>query len=184
MEENITELLERWSEGDGDALPPLGEAVERELHEIAERLMRRERVDHTLQPTALVNEAYIRLVAQDRMQWQNRAQFFAVAARIMRRILVDHARRVQALRRGGTSRTISLDGVEIADGDIDVLMLDDSLRRLAEMDEQQGSLVELKFFGGLTNEETADVLGVSARTIKRGWASARAWLAHDLSPAP
>jgi len=183
MDEDITELLARWCGGEQAALLPLGDAVERELHQIAERLMRRERGDHTLQPTALVNEAYIRLVAQNRVQWQNRAHFFAVAARIMRRILVDHARRVQALRRGGTDQTISLDGVDIADSNVEVLLLDDALRRLTALDERQGSLVELKFFGGLTNEEAAHVLGVSPRTIKRGWASARAWLARELSPA-
>jgi RNA polymerase sigma factor (TIGR02999 family) len=156
-----------------------------ELHRQAERALRREAIGHTLQPTALVNEAYLRLVDQSRVSWQSRAQFFGVAARCMRRILVDHARARGAAKRGGPGlRAVLRD----ADAAVDepaslVAAVDEALERLAVLDPEQARLVELRYFGGLTIEETAEVLGVSPATVKREWVVARAWLRREISDA-
>jgi RNA polymerase sigma factor (TIGR02999 family) len=153
------------------------------LRRIAARHLRDERHDHTLQPTALVHEAYIRLVAQSEQNWQNRFQFFAFAARIMRQILVDHARRRDALKRGGRERDLTLDETILpgVTKSRDLIALDEALTRLKEFDARQSQIVELRFFAGFSEEEVADVLGVSARTIKRDWRIARAWLYSELN---
>ena len=153
-----------------------------ELRRIAQNYLRNERPDHTLQSTALVHEAYVRLTGQNLPQWQNRAHFFAVAAQLMRQILVDYARSHRASKRGGNVYKLTLDEFEEQprSRDIDIVALDDALKSLAEMDTQQSRVVELKFFGGLSVEDTAEVLGVSAATVKREWISARAWLFREL----
>lgn len=162
-------------------------AVYAELHRQAERAMGREDAQHTLQATALVHEAYLRLVDQRRVKWQNRAQFFGVAAQVMRRILVDHARRHHAAKRGGGIQEITLHGddADVAaprtDDAVDVLALNTALEGLAALDPKQARLVELRYFGGLSIEETAESLGVSPATVKREWATARAWLRRELS---
>lgn len=149
-----------------------------ELRRLAGARLRGERADHTLQATAIVHEAYIRLVDQTRVEWRNRAHFFAIAARLIRRILVDHARRRQADKRGGGNVRVTLDEQLVAPAmrDLDLVALDDAMRELAEMDPELAGLVELRFFGGLTIRETAESLGVSPATVKREWATARAWL--------
>jgi RNA polymerase sigma factor (TIGR02999 family) len=178
----VTELLVRWRSGDREALDSLLPLVYDELRRIAFRSLQNERPGHTLQSTALVNEAYVRMVAQNMPEWQNRAHFLAVAAQLMRQILVDHARTHRASKRGGDASRVSLDealGQALAT-DVDVVALDDALKELAQMDAQQSRVVELKFFAGLSNEETAEVLKVSPSTVKRDWASARAWLFREL----
>jgi RNA polymerase sigma factor (TIGR02999 family) len=180
---SVTRLLIDWSHGDAAALEQLLPIVHSELRRTARRELRRERVDHTLQPTALVNELYLRLVEQRRASWENRAQFFAVAAQIMRRILVDHARAQVAAKRGGTSPRVSLTeagdvGVEPA---LEVLAVDDALTQLVQLDPDQARIVELRFFSGLTVDETAHVMEVSPRTIKREWRLAKAWLYGQLA---
>ena len=154
-----------------------------ELRRIANRYLQGERSDHTLQSTALVHEAYVRMTEQDLPQWQNRAHFFAVAAQLMRQILVDHARSHRASKRGGSAYKLALDEAEEQPlvRDVDVVALDDALKSLAHMDEQQSRVVELKFFGGLTVEDTAEVLGISPSTVKRDWTTARAWLFRELN---
>jgi RNA polymerase sigma-70 factor (ECF subfamily) len=173
----ITELLGDLRNGDQQAQQRLAPLVYDELHKIAARHMRRERPEHTLQPTALVNEAYMRLVEPGR-EWKDRLHFFALACQIMRRILVDHARQHRAEKRGGDWRKVTLDAIPLAsDLSFDqILALDEALSRLAEWDARQGRVVELRFFGGLTEDEIAEVLGVSARSVKRDWKLARAWL--------
>jgi RNA polymerase sigma factor (TIGR02999 family) len=161
-------------------------AVYAELHRQASRAMRRESGDHTLQATALVHEAYLRLVDQRRVEWRNRAHFFGVAAQLMRRILVDHARRRHAAKRGDGMRQITLDDAGALPGSsddpgVDVLVLNEALERLAAMDEGQARIVELRYFGGLNIEETAEALRVSPATVKREWAVARAWLRRELA---
>lgn len=178
----VTELLVRWRSGDRQALDSLLPLVYDELRRIARHYLQGERSGHTLQSTALVNEVYMRMVAQDLPEWQNRAHFFAVAAHLMRQILVDHARSHRASKRGGDVYKIAL---EEAEGqplatDVDILALDEALKELAEMDPQQGKVVELKFFAGLSNEDTAEVLGISPSTVKRDWVTARAWLFREL----
>lgn len=174
----MTRLLLRLTDGDRAVLDDLLPLIYSELRRQAANYLRRERVGHTLQPTALVHEAYLRLVDQTQVQWQNRAHFLGVAAQMMRRILVDHARQHQAEKRGGDFQKISLDenidvsGVRAAD----VVALDEALARLHELDPQKSRVVELRFFGGLSVEETAEVLGVSAPTVKRQWRMAKAWL--------
>jgi RNA polymerase sigma-70 factor (ECF subfamily) len=180
---SVTRLLDDWSRGDADALEKLLPIVYGELRRVARRELHRERIGHTLQPTALVNELYLRLVEQNRASWQNRAHFFAVAAQIMRRILVDHARAQVAAKRGGSSPRLSLSdaedvGVEPA---FEVLAVDQALTRLATLDADQARIVELRYFSGLTVEETAHVLGTSPRTVKREWRLAKAWLFEQLS---
>lgn len=153
-----------------------------ELHRIANHYLRSERPDHTLQSTALVHEAYVRLADQSLPQWQNRAHFFAVAAQLMRQILVDYARSYRASKRGGDVYKLALDEAEDTPQgfDLDIVALDDALKELAAMDSQQSRVVELKFFGGLSIDETAEVLGISASTVKRDWITARAWLFREL----
>jgi RNA polymerase sigma factor (TIGR02999 family) len=175
-------LLGRWRSGDRDALDSLIPLVYEELRRIAQHYLRNERPGHTLQSTALVHEAYVRLIRQDLPQWQNRAHFFAVAAQLMRQILVDHARAYRADKRGGGVCNLALDDAEkdALQVDVDIVALDDALKTLSAMDPQQGKVVELKFFGGLSIEDTAEVLGVSSSTVKRDWITARAWLHREL----
>lgn len=178
----VTELLVRWRDGDREALDSLLPLVYDELRRIARHYLQGERPGHTLQSTALVNEAYVRMVAQDFPQWQNRAHFFAVAAQLMRQILVDHARSHRASKRGGNVYKVSLDEAEEQPlaTDVDIIALDDALKNLAEMDLQQSRVVELKFFAGLSIEDTAEVLNISPSTVKRDWITARAWLYREL----
>lgn len=179
----VTELLVRWRGGDKAALDSLMPLVYTELRRIANHYLQGERSDHTLQSTALVHEAYVRMTEQDLPQWQNRAHFFAVAAQLMRQILVDHARSHRASKRGGNVFKLALEDAEEQPKvlDVDIVALDDALKSLAIMDAQQSRVVELKFFGGLSVEETAEVLGVSASTVKRDWTTARAWLFRELN---
>ena len=182
--EGVTQLLKDWGSGDQAALDKLMPLVYGELRRLANNYLRRERANHTLQPTALVNEAYMKLVDQKNARWQNRAQFFGVAAQLMRRILVDHARLHQAQKRGGSDQQrLSLTNVERVSEkpNIDLLALHEALNELAELDPQQSRIVELKFFGGLSIEETAEVLGVGHATVERDWKMARAWLRNQLT---
>ncbi len=178
----VTELLARWRGGEREALDALMPLVYSELRRIAQKYLQSERAGHTLQSTALVHEAYVRMVAQDFPQWQNRAHFFAVAAQLMRQILVDHARGHRAAKRGGDVCKLALDeaGEQPQFQDLDIVALDDALKTLAEMDPQQSRVVELKFFAGLSIEDTSEVLGVSPSTVKRDWVTARAWLYREL----
>ena len=180
--ERVSKLLLNWGQGDQGAREALIPLVYDELRRLARRYLRRERPDHTLQSAALVNEAYLRLIRQDHPQWQNRAHFFGVAAQLMRHILVDHARNRAAAKRGAGAPRLTLD-TDIAlpqERDVDLMALDDALNQLAALDPQQSRLVELRFFGGLSIEETSVVLGVSPATVKREWATARAWLQREM----
>jgi RNA polymerase sigma factor (TIGR02999 family) len=182
--EDVTILLLKWSEGDREALDRLVPFIYDELHRIAESQFRRERPGNTLQPTALVNELYLRLVKQTGVSWQNRSHFFGIAARIMRQILVDRARERNAAKRG--SGDYKLDLTEVSDvpantQSLDLLALDRALDELSSFDAKQGRIVEMKFFGGLSIEETAETLEVSPATVKREWALAKAWLFRELS---
>ena len=179
---NVTALLGDWSRGNRAALNQLLPLVYAELHRVAARQLRNERADHTLQPTALVHEVFIRLVDQRHVDWQNRAHFFGVAANIMRRILVDHARRHRASKRGEGVRCVSIDEAQdvAAANEMPILALDHALERLATLDGELAKIVELRAFGGLTIEEAAHVLGVSPSTAKRAWRTARAWLNREL----
>lgn len=181
---DVTRLLNEWRGGDAHALDELMPLVLDQLKKQARRYLERERADHTLQPTALVNEAYVRLVDQNAVRWQNRAHFFAVCAQMMRRILVDHARGRQAQKRGGVAHKLSLDEIgELVDAQqVDIVALDDALQELARIDDTQARVVELRFFGGLSIEEVAEVLGSSRATVNREWAMARAWLNIKLKP--
>jgi RNA polymerase sigma factor (TIGR02999 family) len=181
--ENITDLLVSCGRGDKESLDKLMPAVYDELRRQAARYLRREQPGHTLQTTALIHEAYVRLVDQRNVQWQNRAHFFGIAAQMMRRILVDHARRRKRAKRGGSDIKISLDDAAVAvqGQDLDVVAVDEALTRLAKIDEQQSRVVELRFFSGLTVEETAEVMGISPATVKRDWSMAKAWLHRELS---
>ncbi|HWQ31893.1 MAG TPA: ECF-type sigma factor [Blastocatellia bacterium] len=183
MPEEITQLLLNWSNGDQSAINRLMPLVYDELRRLAASYLRRERPDHTLEPTALVHEAFLRMVNQKEMTWQSRAQFFGLAATLMRNILVDHARRHRAARRGGNEYTLTLSHADRLSNQADVglLALDDALNDLAAIRPQHARLVELKFFGGLTIAETAEVLGISHATVERDWAFARAWLRRELS---
>ena len=180
--EDISTLLRAWSDGDQSALEQLTPVVYDELHRLARRYMKGERSGHSLQTTALVNEAYMRLVDYERMQWQNRAHFFAVSAQLMRRILVEHARR-HNLKRGGGVQHVSLDEAAMVHGDpdADLVTLDDAMNGLARIDPRKVQVVEMRFFGGLSVEETAEVLKVSPVTVKRDWRAARAWLYRELT---
>jgi RNA polymerase sigma factor (TIGR02999 family) len=181
--EGITELLIDWGKGDQAALDRLMPLVYNELRRLASNYLRRERATHTLQPTALVNEAYLKLIDQKNPKWQNRAQFFGISAQLMRRILVDHARQHQAAKRGGSNQQrLSITSAEqfAKQPEIDLLALNEALDELAQMDPQQGRIVELKFFAGLSIEETAEVLGISHATVERDWKIARAWLRRQL----
>ncbi len=179
---DITILLAELRAGDRSAESKLMPLVYYELRRLARRFMRAERPGHTLQPTALVHEAYLRLAGQREITWQNRAHFFGVAAQLMRRILVDHARARQAEKRGGHEQRVSLDeALEYTEGKAgDLVALDGALDRLAERDPRQGRVVELRFFAGLTEKEAAEVLGISVRTVKRDWHVARAWLYKEI----
>jgi RNA polymerase sigma-70 factor, ECF subfamily len=181
--EGVTQLLERWSEGDEEALDQLMPLVYDELHRLAGAYLRRERREHTLQPTALINELFLKLFGQRHPNWKNRAQFFGVAAQLMRRILVDHARRHQAGKRGGDRINVSLRNVGAFGNqpDADLLTLHDALDQLEKIDPEQSRLVELRFFGGLTIEETAEVMQISHATVEREWKIARAWLKRELT---
>ncbi len=182
---DVTQLLLAWGSGSEAAAEQLLPVIYEELHRQAARAMRREPVEHTLQATALVHEAYVRLVDQKRVAWRNRAQFFGVAAQLMRRILIDHARARHAAKRGGAANRITLSGVEAPatndDASLDVLELNDALDRLATLDARQARLVEMRYFGGLSIEETAEALDISPATVKREWATARAWLRRELT---
>ena len=181
-DDNVTRLLIELSNGDQAAVDLLLPVIYDELRKLAANYLRRERPDHTLQPTALVHEAYLRLVDQTRVNWQNRAHFFGVAAQIMRRLLVDHARKHNAEKRGQDFQKLSLDeNIDRAvERSSELIALDDALKALAEFDEQKARLVELRYFGGLSIEETADVLGVTPTTIKRHWRFAKAWLHGEM----
>jgi RNA polymerase sigma factor (TIGR02999 family) len=179
----VTEFLRAWSDGDRAALDRLTPIVYDELHRLARRYMKGERPGHSLQTTALVNEAYMRLVNYKSMQWQNRAHFFAVSAQLMRRILVDHARR-HNLKRGGDVLHVSLDETPMVGGEraADLVALDDAMNELGKLDPRKVQVVEMRFFGGLSVEETAEVLKVSAVTVMRDWSTAKAWLYRELMP--
>jgi RNA polymerase sigma-70 factor (ECF subfamily) len=179
--QQLTRLLVAWSNGEASALEELTPLIYDELRSLARRYMRRERSDHTLQNTALVHEAYLRLIEQD-VQWNSRLHFFAIAAQMMRRILVDHARAHSAEKRGAGMPRVSLD-VEVASSqkeEIDLLALDEALDRLSAVDPQRSRIVELRFFGGLSKEECAQVMGISPATVQRQWAGTKAWLHHEL----
>jgi RNA polymerase sigma factor (TIGR02999 family) len=181
--DEVSRLLHDWGNGNRQALEKLVPLIYHELRQIAHACLYRERPGHTLQTTALVHEAYLKLIDQRDTRWQNRAHFFAIAAQAMRRILVDSARRHTAVKRGGKAENLSLDEAANVSLEPDpiLLPLDEALNKLAEIDPQQSRIVELRFFGGLTIEETAEVMSLSADRIKREWAMARAWLRQDLS---
>jgi RNA polymerase sigma factor (TIGR02999 family) len=183
---DVTNLLVAWGQGDEAALDHLVPLVQAELHRIANRCMRGERIGHTLQATALVNEAYVRLVDVRRIQWQDRAHFLSMAARLMRRVLVDHARtRGYQKRGGGAVRVTLVEGLAVADEPgCDLVALDDALTALEALDVRKSRIVELRFFGGLTVEETASVLKVSVDTVMRDWKVSKAWLRRELRRGP
>jgi RNA polymerase sigma-70 factor (ECF subfamily) len=179
----VTQLLIAWTQGEQQALDQLVPVVHGELRRLARRYMKDERPGHTLQASALVNEAYLRLVDANRIQWENRAHFFAVSARLMRQILVDYARKRGGQKRGGNANAVSLDeamatGVRLDD---DLIAVHDALLQLSEIDARKGQIVELRFFSGLTESETAEVLRISAETVRRDWRFAKAWLRRQLS---
>jgi RNA polymerase sigma factor (TIGR02999 family) len=182
----VTALLVSWGAGDESALSQLIPLVHGELRRLARRLMRGERDGHTLQTTALVNEAYMRLVDLSRVRWQDRAHFFAISARLMRRILVDHARSRKYIKRGGGTRQIAFDEALVVPHErgADLVALDDALEALAAVDPRKSQVVELRYFGGLSVEETAESLGVSAETVMRDWRLAKAWLLRELGQEP
>jgi RNA polymerase sigma factor (TIGR02999 family) len=178
----VTQLLEKLEPGDRHAREQLFADVYTELRDLAARYLQRERKSHTLQPTALVHEAYLKLVGQTRVDWRGRAPFLAVAAQAMRRILVDHARRHRAAKRGGNRHRIALDDSLVIEShcDIDVLRLEDALAKLTKLDPRQAQMIELRFFGGLSIAEVAKVMGISKRSVEREWTMVRAWLRREL----
>jgi len=180
---SITGLLKAWGEGDHAALEKLVPLVDAELRRLARRYMGGERAGHTLQPTALINEVYLRLIDWGNISWQDRAHFFGLSARLMRRTLVDHARRHRTSKRGGSALTIAFDEASVVPQErtADLVAIDDALNILATQDSRKSQIVELRFFGGLTVEETAAVLKISPRTVKREWSLARAWLYCQLT---
>jgi RNA polymerase sigma factor (TIGR02999 family) len=180
---DVTQLLKNWRDGNRAALDELAPVVYDELRRLASSYMRRERVNHTLQSTALVNEAFLKLCDQREVEWKNRAHFFGIAAQMIRRILVDHARAHKAEKRGGGAGVLSLDeAIGVPEKrDIEILALNDALEALQALDPKQARIVELRFFTGLSIEETAEVVGVSPATIKREWVAARAWLFREVS---
>ena len=182
----VTGLLRAWSRGDPHAREELMPLVYGELRQRAAAYLRRDRADHTLQPTALVHEAYLRLIGQERVTWQNRAHFFGVAAQMMRRILVDHAREHGRAKRPGAGVRVSLDDRigAAAPAESDLLLLDEALTELSELDPRQGQIVELRYFGGLTETEITEVLAVSRSTVTREWHTARAWLFRRMTIGP
>ena len=179
----VTQLLVAWGKGDEVARDQLMPLVYEELHRLAHRYMKRESLGHTLQTSALINEAFVRLVDQKNVRWQNRAHFFAIAARMMRRILVDYARSRNYAKRGGGAAQISLEEALIVSDErsAEVVNVHEALERLAEFDTRKIRIVELRFFGGLSIDETADVLGVSPGTVMRDWTLAKAWLRHEMT---
>lgn len=179
---DLTTLLQAWGDGNREALDRLAPLVYQELHRLAEHLMNRERREHTLQATALVNEAYLRLVDTRRVNWQDRSHFFAICARAMRQILVDHARSRDSTKRGGGHKPLQLKEALVLGGTVNsgLLELDGALDRLAEQDPRKSQVVELRFFGGLSVEETAEALKISPETVMRDWKMARAWLHREL----
>lgn len=186
--ENLTALLNGLSEGNRESLDAFVPLVYKELHNQAHRYLRGERANHTLQTTALINEAYLRLIEQENIQWQNRAHFFAMAANMMRRILVDYAKSKYRVKRGGKDEELPLDealsvAIESTNEStkIDLILLDETLNKLALKDEQEARIVELRYFSGLTVEETAEVLGISTMTVKRDWNVAKAWLRREMT---
>jgi RNA polymerase sigma-70 factor (ECF subfamily) len=182
-QQDVTTLLQNWSNGDAAALQQLTPLVYGELRRLAERQFRRERPGHTLQSTALVHEAYLKLVDQTRVQWHDRDHFFAVASQMIRRILVSHARARHSAKRGGGETRLQFDdtiAIEVR-ADVDLVALDDAMTGLARVDPQQARIVELRFFCGLSIEETARVIGISTATVKRDWKVAKAWLYRELS---
>jgi RNA polymerase sigma factor (TIGR02999 family) len=183
MDEQVAQFLESWANQDPSARERLMPLIYEELRRLAHHYMRGERQNHTLQTTGLVNEVYLRLAGLDRMQWRDRAHFMAMAATLMRRILVDYARERRSEKRGGEISITSIDDHDAAgpERQIDLIALDEALARLASFDAHQARIVEMRFFGGLTVDETADVLHLSPTTVKREWASARAWLHHQLT---
>jgi len=177
----VTQLLKAWNSGDQNALEQLAQVVQAELHALAHRYLRRESAGHTLQPTALVNEAYMRLLGWSNVDWQSRTHFYAIAAKMMRRVLVNHAVARGRQKRGGSMILVSLTEADAkVSRAADVVDLDEALLRLAEFDERKSRIVELRFFGGLGVEETAEVLGISLRTVHREWDLARSWLFREL----
>jgi RNA polymerase sigma factor (TIGR02999 family) len=180
--QDVTRLLARWGQGDREALDQLTPLVYNELRRLAKAYLRRERPDHTLEGTALVHEAYLRLIDQHQVEWKSRNQFFGLAAELIRRILVDHARARVAAKRGGGSFKLSLDDAIAPpqEKDLDLVALDDALQALARADAQQSRIVELRYFGGLTIEETAEILDISPATIKRDWVMAKAFLKREM----
>lgn len=181
--EEVSQLLRDWSNGDEAALDKVIPVVYQELRRLAHHYMRKERGDHTLQTTALVNEAYMRLADYKKMRWQSRVHFFAVSAQVMRRILVEHARSRNSVKRGGDAQKISLDETAVVSGgrSAEVIAVDDALTDLESWDQRKGKIVELRFFGGLSIEETAKVLKVSPTTVQREWRAAKAWLYRAIS---
>ncbi len=182
----ITLMLQEWSSGKQEALDALLPLVYAELHRQASRYLRRERAGHTLQTTALIHEAYLKLIDQRRVNWQNRAHFFGIAAQAMRRILVDYARRRHREKRGGAGADLPLEEAALIvseERSVDLVALDEALTRLAEFDERQARIVELRYFSGLTIEETAEVLRISSATVKSDWNIAKAWLRHEITRA-
>ena len=179
----VTQLLMDWSNGNQAALDRLMPLVDRELHRLAHHYMRRENAGHTLQTTALVNEVYLKLIDQRHVHWKNRAHFFALSAQLMRRILVDHARSRQYAKRGGGVQRISFDEALVVTPErgADLVALDEALSKLTSIDPRKGKVVELRFFGGLSVEETAEALQISAVTVMREWSMAKAWLYNSLS---
>jgi RNA polymerase sigma factor (TIGR02999 family) len=181
--EEITQLLAAWGSGDREALDKLMPFVEGELRRMARHYMRNERPDHTLQTTALINEAYLRLAEQKQVHWQNRSHFYGIAAQLMRRILLDHARGQRRVKRGGGEYKVSLSDVAVMDKSTSahLIALDEALKRLAQIDERKSQVVELRYFGGLSVEETAEALDISAVTVMRDWSMAKAWLRRELT---
>ena len=185
LPDEVTQLLIDWSKGDKAALERLVPLVHSELRRLARRHLAKEHPGHTLQTSALINEAYIRLIDQTTVQWQNRAHFFAVAAQVMRHILVDHARAYLCAKRGGGAQKVPLDEIEAISGKRaeELVALDDALSILAELDPRKTQIIELRFFGGLTIEETAEAMQISPKTVTREWRSAKAWLHQEMSKA-
>ncbi len=183
MSDEASEVLAAVAEGDRSRLPRLAELVYDDLRRLARRYMRQERVGHTLQPTALVHEAFVKLVDQSRVDWRGRSHFFAVGAQAMRRILVNHAKHKGRVKRGGRQHKVPLDDAMVVslESDDDVLAVDEALTKLAAVDQQQAQIVELRFFGGLSVAEVAEVLGLSKRTVEREWTACRAWLRRELA---
>ncbi|MCI0336576.1 MAG: sigma-70 family RNA polymerase sigma factor [Acidobacteria bacterium] len=183
MPEEITQLLIAWNQGDQGARDKLMPLIYDELRRVARGHLRRERINHTLQPTALVNEAFLRLIDQSEVNWQNRAHFFAAAARLMRQILINHAEARRAAKRGGSAERVSLNDVNhfVAGQEIDLVALNEALKNLERLDPQQGQIVELRYFTGLTIDEIAEVMDISPATVKREWSTARTWLRRELS---